>query len=83
MSTSLQVGPQGRIVIPAAIRQEMGIEPGAVLVANVFEGKLVLETQGQLLSRFYSRFASARMQAGGGSVVDELIGERQAEANRE
>ncbi len=82
MSTQLQVGPQGRIVIPAAIRQVMGIEPGSVLVAHVLDGKLVLETQAQLLSQFFSRFAKARMQPGG-SVVDELIDERRAEAASE
>lgn len=79
MSVTLQVGPQGRIVIPASIRQEMGIQPGAVLVANVVDGKLVLETQAQLLAHFYTRFASARMQVTD-SVVDELIAERRAQA---
>jgi len=82
MSTQLLVGPQGRIVIPAAIRQVMGIEPGSVLLAQVLDGKLVLETQAQLLSQFFSRFAKARMQPGG-SVVDELIDERRAEAASE
>lgn len=79
MSTHLQVGPQGRIVIPAALRLAMGIEPGSVLVANVLDGKLVMETQDQVLNQFFSRFAQARMQPGG-SVVDELIDERRAEA---
>jgi AbrB family looped-hinge helix DNA binding protein len=82
MTTQLQLGPQGRIVIPAAIRQAMGLETGAVLVANVVDGKLVLETQAQLLNRFYARFASARMQPDS-SVVDELLAERRAEAATE
>jgi len=75
----LQVGPQGRVVIPAALRQAMGIEPGSVLIAQVLDGKLVLETQKQVLNQFFSRFAKARMTPGG-SVVDELITERRAEA---
>jgi len=82
MSTQLQVGPQGRVVIPAALRQAMGIEPGSVLVANVLDGKLVLETQKQVLNQFFSRFAQARLQPGG-SVVDELIAEHRAEASNE
>ena len=45
-------------------------------------GKLVLETQGQLLNQFFSRFAKVHM-AVQGSVVDELIAERRAEAVRE
>ena len=79
MSTHLQVGPQGRVVIPAALRQAMGIEPGSVLVAQVLDGKLVLETQEQVLNQFFSRFAQARMQARG-SVADELITERRGQA---
>lgn len=79
MTVSLQVGPQGRVVIPAALRQAMGIEPGSVLLAQVLDGKLVLETQKQVLNQFFSRFAKARM-AQSGSVVDELIAEHRTEA---
>lgn len=81
-ATPLQVGPQGRIVIPAAVRQSLGIEPGDTLVARVEGGRLVLETRAHLLARFSARFAGARMQpvgGGAGSVVDELIAERRAE----
>lgn len=82
MSMQLQVGPQGRVVIPAALRQAMGIEPGSVLLAQVLDGKLVLETQKQVLNQFFSRFAAARL-APGDSVVDELMAERRAEAANE
>lgn len=81
-ATPLQVGPQGRIVIPAAVRQSLGIEPGDTLVARVEDGRLVLETRAHLLARFSARFANARMQpaaGGAGSVVDELIAERRSE----
>ncbi len=82
MATPLEVGPQGRIVIPAAMRKLMGIETGSTLVASVVDGKLVLETQGQLLNQFYSRFAQARMQPDL-AVADALIAERRAEAAHE
>ena len=82
MSIHLQLGPQGRIVIPTAIRQAMGLEPGTLLVANVVDGKLVLETQGQLLNQFYARFDAVRAPPKG-SVVDELLAERHAEAATE
>ncbi|NCP41178.1 MAG: AbrB/MazE/SpoVT family DNA-binding domain-containing protein [Rhodoferax sp.] len=81
MQTTLEIGPQGRIVIPAAMRKAMGVEAGATLVARLEDGKLVLETQEQLLNQFYGRFAKARMQSGN-SVVDELIAERRSEAAR-
>lgn len=82
MTTTLEVGPQGRLVIPAIIRKSLGIEVGSTLVASIVDGKLVLETQAQLLNQFYSRFAKARMQPGD-SIVDELIAERRSEAARE
>ncbi len=82
MTTPLEVGPQGRVVIPAAIRKQMGIETGSTLVASVVDGKLVLETQGQLLNQFYSRFAQARMQPDL-AVADALIAERRTEAAHE
>jgi len=64
------------------LRQAMGIEPGSVILAQVLDGKLVLETQKQVLNQFFSRFAKARM-APNSSVVDELIAERRAEAANE
>jgi len=79
MTTTLEVGPQGRLVIPATLRKSLGIEVGSTLVATVVDGKLVLETQAQLLNQFYSRFAKARMQPSE-SIVDELISERRNEA---
>ncbi len=82
MITTLEVGPQGRVVIPAAIRKSLGIETGATLVATVVDGKLVLETPEQLLKQFYSRFAIARMRPDV-AVADELIAERRNEAAHE
>jgi AbrB family looped-hinge helix DNA binding protein len=46
MSTPLEVGPQGRIVIPSAIRKQMGIEVGSTLVASVVDGKLGRGSEG-------------------------------------
>ena len=82
MKTTLEVSPQGRIVIPAAIRKQLGIESGATLVATVMDGKLVLETQDQLLKNFYDRFAKARMKPDL-AVSDELISERRRAAAHE
>ncbi len=82
MNTTLEVGPQGRIVIPASIRKALNIQTGATLVARIEDGRLVLETQNQLLTQFYSRFAQARMQPGE-SIVDELIAEHRSESARE
>ena len=46
MATStkeIQLGPQGRLVVPAALRRELGLEPGERLLARVKDGALILE----------------------------------------
>jgi AbrB family looped-hinge helix DNA binding protein len=74
------VGPQGRLVIPAAIRRQLGVAPGAILAARVEDGRLVLEPREVVLSRLRERFQ--RVTAGV-SLADELIDERRKEARRE
>ena len=76
----IRVGKQGRIVIPAPLREEMGLRPGDKLNAQVEEGRLVLEQRADALSRVQRRFRNA---SGERSLVDELIAERRAAAARE
>lgn len=77
---SVTVGPQGRIVIPSAIRSELGVEPGDTLVARVEDGRIVLESREAVIARLQARFRTA---AKGRSAVDELLRERRAEVRRE
>ena len=74
------VGPQGRLVVPAPLRRRLGIEPGNVLVARAQDDCLVLERRDAILTRLRGRVAIA---SGDVSVVDALIAERRAEAERE
>jgi AbrB family looped-hinge helix DNA binding protein len=76
----IRVGKQGRVVIPAALREEMGLQPGDKLSAQVEEGRLVLEQHAEALNRVRRRFRNA---SGGRKLVDELIAERRADAARE
>ncbi len=80
-SVTLRVGPQGRIVIPADLRRDLEIETGSTLVAHVESDRLVLERREDILARLRRETRASR--AAGGSVVDELIAERRAEARRE
>ncbi len=75
------MGPQGRVVIPAALRRELGLRPGDRLLARVEDGQIVLETREAIMARIKARFAAAVPP--GVSLVDELIAERRAEARRE
>lgn len=74
------VGNQGRIVIPARLRHEMGIKEGDELMARVKDGQLVLEELGHALERVQSRIIAAGQ---GKSGVEELIQERLREARKE
>ena len=76
----VRVGIQGRVVIPAHIRRALGIGPGQVLLARMEDGRLVLETPEQVLSRLYARF---EMVPPGVSLADELIADRREAARKE
>ncbi|MCW2721152.1 AbrB/MazE/SpoVT family DNA-binding domain-containing protein [Pseudonocardia sp.] len=80
-SADLTVNEQGRVTIPAQIRRAAGIEAGVPLVVYVEDGRVVLETREQLADRLRRDVAAA--WTGEGSVVDELLADRRAEAARE
>jgi bifunctional DNA-binding transcriptional regulator/antitoxin component of YhaV-PrlF toxin-antitoxin module len=76
----VQVGPQGRVVIPASLRRAWPIKSGQVLIARLEGDRLVFEKPAQVLQRVKGRFTALRGQP---SLADELIAERRAEARRE
>ena len=78
--TSIQIGPQGRVVIPAKWRRALNISPGDSLVARIEDGRIVLETRENVIARIRKRFEGVPK---GISLVDELIAERREEARRE
>jgi len=43
MSTTLKADATGSVTLPAAICREAGVEPGAELVAEVKDGRIVVE----------------------------------------
>jgi AbrB family looped-hinge helix DNA binding protein len=73
------VGPQGRIVIPAAVRRDLGLEEGTTLAVRVDGGRLILETRGEILDRLRKRYADA----GARGLARELVVDRREEARRE
>lgn len=76
-SYEIRLGSQGRIVIPADLRAELGAEEGQVYVAHVDErGALVLRTRQQALRELQQLWAAA----GRDSATDELLGERRLAA---
>ena len=76
----LRIGAQGRVVIPAHLRHELGLQPGETLMAHVESRRLVLERRDEILERLRSEVRRPDRTT---SAVDELIAERRAEAQRE
>jgi AbrB family looped-hinge helix DNA binding protein len=76
----VQVGAQGRLVIPAALRKALGLKPGDRLVARQEGGALVLERREAIEQRLWQMFARIPTEV---SLVDELIAERRVDARRE
>ncbi len=76
----VQVGAQGRVVIPAAIRKALKLRSGDRLIARKVGESLVLERRETVEKRLLARF---RHIPGEVSLVDELIAERRGEAARE
>jgi len=77
---STQIGANGRVVIPAEIRRELGLRPGEEMLVQVEDGRVVLESRDNLLRRIQSEWQAA---AEGRSMVDELLAERRREFERE
>jgi AbrB family looped-hinge helix DNA binding protein len=69
---------QGRVVIPAAIRKEMGLEGTVDLIFRYEDGTLTVETIEDAVA--YVQSVVAQYVVSDGSLVDDLIAERRAEA---
>ena len=79
-SSEVQVGAQGRLVIPAALRKALHLEQGDRLVARQVGETLVLERREAVVERLQGLFAHIPKDV---SLVDELIAERRREAAKE
>jgi AbrB family looped-hinge helix DNA binding protein len=77
----LTVAPNGRIVIPAAMRAELGLAGNQKVIARIVDGALVIETVEVAVKRAQALLAP--YLAGTPSMADELIAERRREADGE
>jgi len=79
--TKLRLGPDGRVVIPAAFRDALGLAEGDTLIASIDNGELHLLTVQAAVRR--AQAIVRRFVPEGVSLVDELIADRRREVERE
>ena len=80
-SVKTVLSANGRIVIPAAIREQLGVRAGDSLYLDVETGVLRIETYPARIRRIQRELAPYRRP--GILASDELIAERREEARRE
>jgi len=76
-----KLSPNGRIVIPAALREQMRINPGDTLLLDLEDGVLKMESFASRLRRTQDELA--KYIKPGVLLSEELIAERREEARRE
>ena len=76
----VQIGAQGRMVVPSALRKALNLNPGDRLIARQDGESLILEPSSVLRTRLKHRFKNVSADT---SLVDELLDERRREARAE
>ena len=77
----VKLDAQGRLLIPAEMREQLGVKAGDRLTLRIEDGELVVLTFRAGIRR--AQRTGAKYKTPGRSLVDELIAERRAEAERE
>jgi len=76
-SKEIQLGAQGRLVIPAALRNALKLQQGDRLIARKVGDSLVLERRDAILKHLQQRFSQIPDTT---SLADELIKQRRQES---
>jgi AbrB family looped-hinge helix DNA binding protein len=76
-----RINENGRIVIPAQIREKLGLKPGDTLLLRVEGDALFIESQQSRIRRVQERLR--RLIPADRVLSDELIAERREEARQE
>lgn len=77
--TEVQLGPQGRVVLPAPLRHKLGFKPGDRLIARMEDNRLILEKPETIKRRLKARFTHLPANR---SLAEELLAERREEAKQ-
>ena len=77
MSYLANMSAGGKIVVPAELRRELGIQPGDTLVIEREDGKLVLKSYLQVVREIQTEIKQLMKQP---DTVDDFIPWKRAEA---
>jgi AbrB family looped-hinge helix DNA binding protein len=74
------VGERGRLVVPAAVRKRLQLEPGDLLVIEELEDSFVVRKAADIAHGFRGYLRDLEPEA---DLADELIADRREETERE
>ena len=90
MTVTLSVGDKGRVVLPAALRREAGVQVGDELIARaVGPHQILVETREAVAARLRARFRDAggtddlRQARAADRAVEDLASARRSGASRD
>jgi AbrB family looped-hinge helix DNA binding protein len=74
--STLTLAPNGRLVVPASMREQLGLQGGGKLLARLENGAVILEPLDTAIRRAQAMVRHYVPENSG--LVDELIAERHA-----
>ena len=77
----VKMGTNGRLVVPAGLRREIGLTDGKTVLLETVEGELRVRPMEDVVQHAQERLR--KFLGGKKSLSKELIAERRAEAGRE
>ncbi len=81
--TSLTMADNGRVLIPAVLREQLGFKPNTRIFIEVKDGSLILTSATQHYARLRAYFDQHLTPTPGRDTVDEFIAERRLSAQAE
>lgn len=79
----MKMSEGGRVVIPAEIRQSLGLREGEMVLFELRDGEAVITSRRARIKHAQQTFQQWCPREEGRSFVDEFIAERRQEAERE